>query len=233
MALSPHNNRILSRLPQTELSRVEPMLETVTLAVRQRLEIPNKAIQHAYFIDHGVASVLATGSMRQSLNVALIGWEGCSGLPLVLGAARSPLDTFVQIQGIARRIAIADLQVLLPKCPELSALLLQAVFLLQLQVASTALANGHASLKQRLARCLLMAHDRLRGDEIALTHDCMAGLLGVRRPGVTGALATMRKSGVVDLKRGVVQVVDRQGLERLAGKYYGSPEAEMARLDGI
>lgn len=207
------------------------MLETVKLTVRQRLETPNKAIQHAYFIDEGVASVLAVGSMRQSLMVALIGWEGCSGLPHVLGAARSPLDTSVQIEGTGRRIPVADLRDALAKCPELNALLLQAAFLFHVQFAYTALANGQATLKQRLARCLLMAHDRLRGNEIELTHDCLANLLGVRRPGVTSALAIMRKADVVDLKRGVVQVLDRQALERLAGKYYGAPEAELARFE--
>lgn len=232
MALSPRTNRILSRIPRSELTRIEPTLDTVTLAVRQRIETPNKTIQHAYFVDDGVVAVLATGSMRQSVKVALIGWDGCCGLSHLLGATRSPLDTTVLIEGAARRIAVADLQAVLPKCPELKALLLQTAYLLHVQVAYTALANGHATLKQRLARCLLMAHDRLRGDEIALTHDCLSSLLGVRRPGVTGALAGMRKAGVVDLKRGVVQVLDRPALERLAGKYYGPPEAEMARLDG-
>lgn len=232
MAFPPRKNRILSRLSRAELAKIEPMLEPVRLNVRQRLETPNKAIQHVYFVDDGVVSVVATGPMRRTIEVGLIGWEGCSGLPYILGAAKSPLDAYVQIEGAARRIAVADLHALMAKSPELTAQLLQTAFLFQIQIAYTALANGHANLEQRLARWLLMAHDRTRGDAIKLTHEFLAIMLGVRRPGVTVSLSSLKKAGLVELRRGVVLVVDRQGLERLADKFYGPAESEMTRIDG-
>lgn len=213
------------------MAKVEPLLEPVRLVLRQRIESPNKPIQHAYFVEDGVISVVATGPKRRAIEVGLIGWEGCSGLPHILGVARSPLDAYVQIEGHARRIGVQQLDELLPKCPELKSLLMQTAFLFQIQIAYTALANGHASLDQRLARWLLMAQDRMRVDEVRLTHQFLAIMLGVRRPGVTVALSGLRKSGLVDSKRGVVHVADRAGLLRLADKFYGPPEAELARLD--
>ena len=228
----PEQNRILARLSDVVRARITPFLERVELPLRLRLEIPNKAVEHVYFVDSGIVSVVATGPRRQMIEVGVIGMEGCSGQPHILGAGRSPLDTYVQVAGHGRRISVEHLNTCIESSPELHRLLLMNSYIFYMQVAYTALANGHASLNQRLSRWLLMAQDRLMSDEITLTHEFLAMMLGVRRPGVTVALADLNTLRLVTLRRGAVIINDREGLKKLADRYYGAPEAELDRLLG-
>ncbi len=232
MTISSPTNRILARLPIADREALQPFLEPVTLVLRQRLEVPNKPIDHIYFVDSGIVSVVATGSQRQQIEVGVIGFEGYAGQAYILGAGRSPLDIYVQVPGSARRISIPHLAALVKSYPNINDLLLRSSYVFSIQVAYTALANGHAALSQRLARWLLMAQDRLPSAEITLTHEFIAMMLGVRRPGVTVALAELQAQGLVTLRRGAVVIQDREGLTKLADRYYGVPEAELERVLG-
>jgi CRP-like cAMP-binding protein len=223
-------NRILAQLTASDLKVVQRHLEPVTLVLRQRIEMPNKPIEYAYFVDSGIISVVATGAQRQTIEVGVIGIEGCTGQPHILGANSSPLDTYVQVAGTARRIKIKDLETVTQQLPVLRNLLLRCAYAFSIQVAYTALANGHGSLTQRLARWLLMAQDRLQSSEIGLTHEFLAIMLGVRRPGVTVTLAELQTQGMVTLRRGAVIIIDRDSLLKLADRYYGVPEAESQRI---
>ena len=223
-------NRLLGTVSPADLTSIKDALEPVALTLRQRIEPPNKPIQHIYFIEEGIVSIVATGPRGKTIEAGVIGFEGCTGLPFLLGAERSPLDTFVQLSGSALRIGVDTLRDAMDRHRGLQQILLRSAFAFTLQVAYTALSNGHATLDQRLARWLLMAHDRVRSPVVELTHEFLAIMLGVRRPGVTVALATLQAQGLVSLQRGAIIIQNRDGLLRLADRFYGAPEAEADRM---
>jgi len=180
-------NRILASLSSADYALLKPDLESVALAVRQVLEAPNTPITHNYFIESGLASIVARNSHKR-LEVGLIGCEGMTGLPIVLGNDRSPHETFIQVAGEGKRIAADKLRAAMQKSRSLERAFLKCAHEFMNQTANTALSNGTASLEERLARWLLMANDRLEGNEIPLTHEFLSLMLGVRRAGVTVAL---------------------------------------------
>jgi len=202
--------------------------------LRQPLEQPDEDIPHVYFITSGIVSVVARSSAHESLQIGLIGSEGMTGAAIVMANHRSPNEAFVQLAGTAQRISTQDFRNAIDQSPELNRIVLHFAHVFHTQVAHTALANGRATIEERLARWLLMVHDRIAGDETELTHDFIALMLGVRRPGVTDALHTLEGKAVLRSTRGVVRIIDREGLEALATGTYGVPEGEYRRLvDGV
>jgi CRP-like cAMP-binding protein len=224
-------NRILSRLPEEEFGFLRPHLETVDLPVRKQLESRNKAIEHVYFIEHGFASVVANGTGR-SIEVGIIGCEGMTGLSVVMRTDRSPHETFMQVGGDGQRMPSAKLSQALEESPGLHRHLLRFGHAFMVQTAQTALANGRSKIEERLARWLLMANDRLDGDEVPLTHEFLSVMLGVRRPGVTVALDLLEKEGLIQAKRRAIAILDRTGLRKISDGAYGAAEAEFKRLFG-
>jgi CRP-like cAMP-binding protein len=224
------SNRILSRLSPADFGLVERLLTAVDLPLRMELEAPNKPIEYAYFIERGFASVVANGSGDRVLEVGLIGREGMTGVALVMGTDRSPNSTYIQSAGSGQRIASADLNKTLEESATLRRSLLNFGHTFLVQTAYTAVANGRSKVETRLARWLLMAHDRTDGDELTLTHEFLAIMLGVRRPGVTVALNFLGKQGLVRAQRGAISIIDRKGLQEAANDAYGAPEAELRRL---
>jgi CRP-like cAMP-binding protein len=188
----PTLNRILSRLSQEEFGLLLPHLTAVDLPVRKQLESRNKPIEAVYFIEHGFASVVADGTGR-SIEVGLVGREGMTGLSIILGAGRSPHETFMQAGGDGQRISSAKHRRAIEQSPALHRSLLRYCHAFMVQTAQTALANGRSKIEERLARWLLMAHDRLDGDEVPLTQEFLSVMLGMRRPGVTVALNVLEK----------------------------------------
>ena len=224
-------NRILLHLSPDELGLLQPQLEAVDLPVRKQLESRNKAIEHVYFIEHGFASVVANGTGR-SIEVGVIGREGMTGLAVVMGTDRSPNETFMQVGGDGQRISSAKLRSAIDQSPALHRSLLRYGHAFVIQTAQTALANGRSKIEERLARWLLMAHDRLDSNEVPLTHEFLSIMLGVRRPGVTVALDLLEKQGLIRAKRGAVAVLKRSGLRKISNGAYGAAEAEFQRLFG-
>jgi CRP-like cAMP-binding protein len=225
-------NRLLSALSEQDLALLKPHLVRVPLALRDPIETPNEPITHAYFIESGFASVVVRSRTNDSIEAGVIGWEGLAGKPLILGDDRSPHEVFVQLEGAALRIEADALRDAIDRSADLHHVLLRFVHVFSVQVAHTALANGRAKIEERLARWLLMVHDRIDGDEVNLTHDFIALMLGVRRPGVTDALHALEGKGLIRSTRGVLRIVDREGLEVIANAIYGVPEAEYRRLIG-
>ena len=218
-----NKNRILSRLSAADKALLQPDLEPVDLALRQVLEVPNRPITHSYFISYGLASIIAKNSHKR-LEVGLIGCEGYTGLPIVLGNDRSPHETFMQMPGEGMRIPATKLREAISHSPSLQRALLRFAHEFMNQTVNTALSNGTATLEERLARWLLMANDRLAGDEIPLTHEFLSLMLGVRRAGVTVALHYLENRGLINLARKQIVITDRDGLKAAANGTYNQPE---------
>lgn len=155
-----------------------------------------------------------------------------TGLPVVLGDHRTPHSTYMQAAGRGQCIPASQLRTAMNASRSLQAMLLKFVQAFSVQTAQTAVCNAQSNVSQRLARWLLMAHDRLQTDLLPLTHEFLSLMLGVRRPGVTEALNSLKKLGLITSARGQIRVSDRKGLERTAGETYGVPEAEYRRLLG-
>jgi CRP-like cAMP-binding protein len=223
------DNKVLAALSPEDFALLEPHLEPVSLDLRQMLEPANKPIKHSYFLNHGLASVIAIGKNGSRLEVGLIGREGMTGLPVVIGNDRSPNETFIQVQGDGSRIKSDELRGAIRESRCLHNVLLKFVHDFMILTAHTALSNGTATAEERLARWLLMAQDRLGGDEVPLTHEFLSLMLGIRREGVTVSLNALKRKGLIRLMRGCIQIADRRGLITAANGSYGIPEAAAAK----
>ena len=230
--MSSSENRLLASLSTDDFDLVGPHLKSVTLGLRKSLERPNRQIDAVYFPEVGFASVVAVQSNGKQVEVGLIGREGMTGLPIVLGNHRSPHATYIQAPGTGKCIPATELRKATQTSLSLRDSLLKFVQAFGVQTTHTAISNAQSRLDVRLARWLLMAHDRIGDDTLPLTHEFLSLMLGVRRPGVTEALHALRERGLISYGRGQITVKDRKGLERAAGEAYGVPEAEYRRLIG-
>jgi|SRR5215831_3038978 len=231
MKSNVQRNGILNAMSNAELSLLQPHLEKVPLKFRQRLQSSNRTIRNVYFPESGIASVVAVGDGgRREAEVAVVGRDGMTGLPVVLGTDRSPCDVFIQVEGDGHCIAADKLRELMDQSITLLRCLLRYAHAFSIQANYTALANARGCLTERLARWLLMARDRLDSDEMILTHEFLALMLAVRRAGVSEALQAFENRGLIETARGSVTIKDRDGLEECADGLYGPPEAEYERL---
>jgi CRP-like cAMP-binding protein len=226
-------NRLLAALSAADFELLEPKLEPIPLNLRHVLVEPDKPIKDVVFLETGLASVVATNSDRQSIEVAHVGREGLTGSSIINGVKRTPSKTFIQAPGSGLRIRSDDLIEAIEASPSLHALLLRYMQFAAIQLAHTALANGRYGIEARLARWLLMCQDRLDGDELNITHEFLSLMLGVRRAGVSVALSQLKATKAIATLKGHIVVRDRAILLKLAGGCYGSPEAEYERLIGV
>lgn len=225
-------NQILLRLSTADAQLVTPHLQPVDLPVLRYLERRGKPIEHAYFLERGFASVVADGASQRSVEVGLIGREGVTGLAVIMGSDRSPHDTFMQATGAGQRIGVANLLAAIRKSATLQKTLLQWCHTFLIQTGQTALTNARSKIEERLARWLLMAHDRQDSDQLDLTHEFIATMLGVRRAGVTVALRLLEKRGLIQARRGGIFITDRDGLMEVSNGAYGIAEGEYRRILG-
>jgi len=225
-------NRFLSLVGQDSLTAIAGSFETVCLRQGQSIFEPMQQIDHIYFFTKGLSSEIAVDDGGQRIEVGCIGFEGFAGVPAVLGVNRSPHRSFMETDGTALRIETERLMEAARTDDALMSLLLRYVHVFMMQVAATALADGRYNVEQRTARWLLMAHDRLESDELPLTHDFLALMLGVRRSSVTNALHVVEGLGAIKASRSLITVRERDKLERLAGASYGLPESEYRRVLG-
>jgi CRP-like cAMP-binding protein len=229
---TPPRNRLLAALPPTDLALLQPHLRFLAVPVRHEIERPNRRIDAIYFMDAGIASVVAVQADDTQVEVGLIGSEGMSGTAVVLGGDQTPHSTYIQVAGAAQSIKTDALRKAMKASDSLYALLLKYVQVFMVQTTHTAIANARAHIDQRLARWLLMAHDRTGDKTLPLTHEFLALMLGVRRSGVTEALQSLTRRGLIETGRNKIVVVDRNGIEKMAGPSYGVPEREYRRLIG-
>jgi CRP-like cAMP-binding protein len=226
----PFRNKVLTRLGPDDLDLLLPHLEPLDLPQRHRLADANRPIQSVYFIESGIGSMASTLRHEVPVEVGMVGREGVVNVATLLGSDRSPSDAFMQVGGTGLRIDAGTLTAAMERSVSLSRWLLRSTHVLMVQAASTVLANARANVTERLARWLLMAHDRSESDEVALTHEFLAAMLGVRRPGVTVAVNALEDRGAIGVGRGRITILDRPSLETLANGYYGMAEAELRRL---
>jgi CRP-like cAMP-binding protein len=224
------HNGLLAALSPADLQLLQPHLEPIVLPLRYDLEKPNRLIEDVYFIESGIASVVAVQNQKERVEVGLVGNEGMSGTSVVLGTQSSPHATYLQVAGVGQHISAAALRQAMDKSRTLHGMLLKYVQVFMVQTAHTAIANAGARLDKRLARWILMAHDRVPADRLPLTHEFLSLMLGVRRAGVTEALHSLSKQKFIETGRKQIVILNRKGIERTAGDLYGVPEAEYQRL---
>jgi CRP-like cAMP-binding protein len=228
--LSPPRNKLLANTPNNELSDIAPLLKLVWLDQDHELFSPNAPIGYTYFPESGVVSVVACAGDHRRCHGGIYGSEGFGSLATVLGIRTSSNSEIVQVSGYAHRIASDDLRSLLSSTPNFHRLLLRYIHSFTLQIAHTALSTASTRIEQRLARWLLMLQDRIGGRMLAITHQRLAEILGVRRSGITEAVHMLEGRGLLSAKRGVIDILDRPGLIVLSAGCYGPAEAEFDRL---
>src|SRR4051812_35595127 len=224
-------NRLLKALSSSDFELLEPHLVLHPLPQRYYFEQAGRPFDHICFPETLVASIVAKqGDLL--VEIGLVGCEGITGSAVVLGGDRSANPCFVQIAGDGLLISTIELRRAIQKSEAMRLLFLKYVQVLIQQTSHTAVANSIGKLPERLARWLLMAHDRVEGNTLVLTHEFLSIMLAVRRAGVTEAVNKLENMQLISCTRGVVTILNRKGLEEVAGKFYGTPEAEYKRLMG-
>ncbi len=223
-------NRLLKAMPRQAYEILQQHMEMVGLSLKQDLVEAGKPNAFVYFIESGLASVVAESSDGESVEIGHVGREGMAGYHVMLMTPTSSHRTFMQSVGSAIRVPVATFTGTLEEHRSMRNLLLRYVHCCEVQLGHSALANGRYNMHERLARWLLMCHDRLDGDDLALTHEFLSLMLGVRRSGVTEQLHILESLHAIKATRGNIRIIDREKLEEVAGGCYGAPEAEYRRL---
>jgi CRP-like cAMP-binding protein len=226
-------NILISQMSDDDLALLKPHLTRVELPREHVLVIPNRPIEHIYFPEDGVVSIVSHLPESGITEVGIFGREGMSGVPVMLDADTTPHETYMQVAGSSGlRIPTGRFLAAMEESRTLRSLLRRYVQTALLQSSHSVVANAHNRIESRLARWLLMCHDRLDGDEIALTHNFMSMMVAAQRTGVTVTLHILEGGGAIRARRGRVVILDRERLEDIAGEAYGVPEVEYRRLIG-
>lgn len=213
-------NRLLLALPARVAKAIQPNLEPVELTHRDILIDADTALSHVYFPDEGVISVLAVYPDGTLIETATIGREGCTGFQAYFRARMSSMRLYVQVPGTAARMTRADFIAALGEHTAFAEIMHGYVQVFLEQVMISAGCNGTHDLTQRLARWLLMHHDRTDGDVLPMTHDLLAEMLGVQRPSVSHAVKRLNASGAIQSRRSKLLIKDRARLKRHSCECY-------------
>jgi len=224
------NNHILNILSDEDFASVSPLLEEVEMPQGFVMARAEGIIDHVYFPSSGFGSVMVVGENGKRAEAGMFGREGFSPLAAAVGVERSIYEIVMQAHGGGHRVPIATFSRAVDARPTFAAVLARFTHVFASQVAYTALSNATDHVDRRLARWILMSHDRIDGDAIRITHDYIAVMLAVRRPGVTTSLHVLEGLHLIKSERGVVTIRDRAGLEAFAGRSYGRPEQEYERI---
>jgi CRP-like cAMP-binding protein len=213
-------NQILNSIPENEFNFLRPDLEFIQTPQHQILHEAGEKIDHAYFLNEGMASLVVLTSDGRSVEVAIVGREGIVGTPLSVGLRRGPYRSIMQISGNGLRIKSEVLEEKLSEAPELRLLLNRYVMIQGLQIAQIAACNRLHEIEQRLARWLLMCQDRVASEYLPVTHEFLAQMLGTGRPSVSLAAGILQKAGTIENLRGTVKILNRKDLESAACECY-------------
>jgi CRP-like cAMP-binding protein len=227
---NPNQNRLLAALPTAEFERLAPQLELVPLLLGEMLYEPGEQLEHAYFPVSAIVSlhyVMATGA---SAAVAGVGNEGVVGISLFMGGETTPSSAVVQTAGHAYRLERRLLKREFDRCGPMQRLLLRYTQALMAQMAQTAVCNRHHSVEQQLCRWLLVTLDRIPAGEFVMTQELVAGMLGVRREGITEVAGRLQQAGFIRYRRGHIAVLERAGLETRVCECYAVVKKEFGRL---
>lgn len=219
-------------MAKSDFELLSPHLTSVDLPLRFTLCEPHRPITHAYFLEAGISSMVSDPAIRPQTEIGVCGREGMTSIALLLDSDRMPHLHMMQVAGTALRIDAAALIGAIERSRSMHKFLLRYALVFGMQASFTAVANVTQLTEERLARWLLICEDRLDSNDVPLTHELLAIMLGVHRPGVTEAIHVLEGRRYIEARRGHVVVVDRAGLERMAGSSYGIVEAEYERLIG-
>ena len=224
-------NLLLAAVSPNDYLRFHPHLVRVKLDRNLVLVPANALVEHVYFPEDGVVSIVSDRPGKGRTEIGIFGLEGMSATFLLLGATNTPHEAFVQVAGAsALRIETARFVQAVEESDTLRMMLLRYVNSLIIQVAQSSVTNAQQQLEARLARWLLMCHDRIVGDEIAVTHEFMGMMITAHRSGITLSLHILEGAGMIRSRRGRVIIQDRSKLRELAGDGYGMPEAQYCKL---
>ncbi len=227
---APRQNHLLAALPAEDRARLIPHLERVPMPLGDVLYESGSELRHVYFPTTSIVSLLYVMLDGASAEIAVVGNEGIIGVALFMGGESMPNRAVVQSAGHAYRLKGQLLKQEFNRSGELQHLLLRYTQALLTQMAQTAVCNRHHSLDQQLCRWLLLSLDRLPSDELVMTQELIANMLGVRREGVTEAAGNLQKAGLITYRRGRIRVLDRAGLEARACECYAVVKTEFDRL---
>lgn len=213
-------NRVVQALSSRDNRRLLAHSEQVQLTYGDVLCEPGKPIRHVYFPNNAIISLLTPVDGHASVEVGLVGREGMAGMGLFLGISVSPVRMLVQGSGTATRMKAVSFRNEIRRNPALRRELSHYLYAFMAQVAQTAACNRYHLLEERLARWLLMTHDRVQSNEFHLTQEFLAHMLAVRRVGVSGAARRLRKEKLISYNRGNITIIDRKGLERASCRCY-------------
>jgi CRP-like cAMP-binding protein len=229
MSATPRN-LLLDRVPNRERRNLVAGTETVELTTGEELSMPGRQSGHVYFPVDGAISLVAMGDGHPRIEVGLIGREGMLGVPTILGTGISGLRAVVEIPGRAWRVDAARFARRLDASHALRRRMTSYVHVRLLQIAETAACKQFHHVEERLARWLSMSRDRAVRDELAMTHECLSRMLGVRRAGVSLAASELQRRGLIRYSRGHVVVLDRRALAAAACSCYAADKRTYARF---
>ena len=227
---NPRDNHILSALPDEERDRLFPHLSFVSMPLGKVLYESGETLKHIYFPTDSIVSLLYVMKDGASAEIAVVGNEGAIGVALFMGGETTPSRAIVQSAGSAFRLEGKRLKTEFSRHGQMLHVLLRYTQSLITQMAQTAVCNRHHSVNQQLCRWLLLSLDRLRSNELKMTQELIANMLGVRRQGVTEAAHKLQSLGLIHYSRGHILVLDRPALERQACECYAVVKRECDRL---
>jgi CRP-like cAMP-binding protein len=227
---SPSQNHLLAALPTAEFEALVAHLELVPMRLGQMLYEPGEQLQHAYFPTTSIVSLHYVMESGASAETAGVGNEGMLGVSLFMGGDTTPSSAVVQTAGHAYRLERRLLKQEFERGGLLQRLLLRYTQALLTQIAQTAVCNRHHSLEQQLCRWLLLTLDRLPSNELVMTQELVASMLGVRREGITVAAGDLQRAGYISYRRGHIAVLNRSGLEASTCECYAVVKKELNRL---
>ena len=225
-------NKILAALPSSEYNRLAAHLKPVNLSAGKILLEPNEPIQTIYFPQRAMISLVSIMMDGSTTEIGLIGNEGMIGLPAVLGGSSTTSRTIVQISGTALEVSAEIIKQEFQRGDKLYQLLLLYTQALLTQVSQSAACNRQHNIEERLARWLLSVQDCIMHDELPLTQEFIANMLGTRRSGVTVAAGILQQAGIIRYSRGRITILDQQALESTACECYQLVQNEFIRLLG-
>jgi CRP-like cAMP-binding protein len=217
----PIRNTMLLEIPEDEFSAVRALLEPQEMPRYRLIYDQGERIQHAYFPNGGMISLVVVAEDGRSVEVGITGNEGVVGVPLAFGFEFAPTRAISQLPGGGLSIASDALRDVFPRCPTLRQMIERYVLMQQLQVSQLAACNRLHDMEQRLARWLLMCQDKINSEMLPLTHEFLAQMLGAGRPTVTIAAGVLERAGLIENSRGRVKIVNRKRLEEAACECYG------------
>jgi CRP-like cAMP-binding protein len=225
-------NQLIARLPGPDRAELLTIATPVPLDIGMDVYLPGEPTRHVYFPTTGFFSLVTTLGDEPGLEVGMVGSEGMLGAQLSLGVNVIPLRALVQGQGSALRVDATPFRRMLATSKALQGELNRYLYVLMAQLATSAACTRFHRVEPRLARWLLMSHDRAHADTFRLTHEFLAFMLGVRRVGITRAASELQQRGLVRYQRGVIHVLDRPGLESAACSCYAADRSAYRSMFG-